>query len=365
MDRDESIIKDDDGTLYNEDILLLSGHSYHVVPFEDLELKEYIVVPQPPPLEGSLEGVWKGKFKLDGSQMELCIKVLKPHVGGVNDDDDMFNNELETLSKISHPNVVRILCASLEPRCIVFELMKRRDVGYLLADCSDYYYTRAETLASNSFLLHFSRFLEMARCAAIGIAHLHQRRNLIHANLKVSNILVQLDWSAKVSKFTYAAFKERVLNINMASNKKNRFYHLPPETMNGGRLTESVDSYSFAMILWEMLTRRKPFDGLSEGLIWSLVAERGDRPCIPTSCPKILRNLIAACWNKDPALRPSFYAKDSAPAEKTIPELLGEVIDMLNKDGRPVVWMHEGDVRSGRIKDQNGNVGYWNFPDYD
>lgn len=70
--------------------------------------------------------------------------------------------------------------------------------------------------------------------------------------------------------------------------------------------TEMADVYSFAMIMWEILTRRIPFKGMNVIQIGLAVREQKLRPNIPSSCPPAHARLIERCWHDEAESRPSF-----------------------------------------------------------
>ena len=80
---------------------------------------------------------------------------------------------------------------------------------------------------------------------------------------------------------------------------------MAPEVASGSSYNEAADVFSFGVVLWELYSRKQPFQGLNP-MQAMMGVQRGDRPQIPESCPASLRNLIRLCWDQVPERRPSF-----------------------------------------------------------
>lgn len=81
------------------------------------------------------------------------------------------------------------------------------------------------------------------------------------------------------------------------------------------RYTVKVDVYSFALVLWELWERKRPFDELHSRFDIMDAVQKGRRPPISSGCPPSYRSLIQRCWQHDPSRRPMFnyivrYLKD-------------------------------------------------------
>lgn len=80
-----------------------------------------------------------------------------------------------------------------------------------------------------------------------------------------------------------------------------------PECLESGNYTTNADVYSFAIVLWEMLTAQEPYNDIRT--IFELkkqICDKKRRPDIPSSCPSWLRELMKACWHPIPKKRPTF-----------------------------------------------------------
>jgi len=154
--------------------------------------------------------------------------------------------------------------------------------------------------------------LKMAKEAAKGISWLHSLTPaIIHRDLKPENILVdQSNVAVKVADFGLSLVKDHS-STEMEEMKKIRGSpaFMSPEALLGTELTPKTDVYSFAMILWELISGKSPYENLEIESFEQLIEEicdKGTRETIPTTCPSSLKQLITAGWQLDPNSRPNF-----------------------------------------------------------
>lgn len=82
---------------------------------------------------------------------------------------------------------------------------------------------------------------------------------------------------------------------------------MAPEVMQQQEFDESVDVYSFGIVLWEIYTTKEPFshhDNWDD--FFDAIVKKGERPAIPDDCPVSLKRLMEACWQQNRKLRPNF-----------------------------------------------------------
>ncbi|KAJ0877616.1 putative protein kinase RLK-Pelle-WAK family [Helianthus annuus] len=170
---------------------------------------------------------------------------------------EQFINEVIMLSEVSHPNVVRLLgcCLETQTPLLVYEFVTNKTVFHHLhqKDCVS--------------SMTFERRLNIATQTAEALAHIHSTTQIIHRDIKSSNILLTDDYTVKVSDFGISRF------IPMDQTHIQTLVHgtlgyIDPEYFRSGILTEKSDVYSFGMVLVELITGRKvySYDGTESEL---------------------------------------------------------------------------------------------------
>jgi len=200
-----------------------------------------------------------------------------------------FRAEMAFLSELHHPNVLLVIgaCVKMPNLCIVTEFMQ---LGCL-----------RDMLADRSTKLPWQQRIVMLRGAAMGVKYLHTLEvPLIHRDLKSSNLLVDETMNVKVADFGFARLKEENATMTRCGTPS----WTAPEIIRGDRYNEKADVYSFGMVMWEMLTRRQPFEGRNFMGV-SLEVLEGKRPQVPNDCPGPYRDMMTRCWHAKPEKRPT------------------------------------------------------------
>uniref|UniRef100_A0A0E0LTB5 non-specific serine/threonine protein kinase n=1 Tax=Oryza punctata TaxID=4537 RepID=A0A0E0LTB5_ORYPU len=189
-----------------------------------------------------------------------------------------FENELEFLGKIRHPNVISVLgyCIHEDTRLLVYELMQN---GSLETQLHVRFMALKKNLCfltsvgpSNGSALSWYIRLKIALDAARGLEHLHEHCNplIIHRDIKSSNILLDSDFKAKISDFGLAIYGG---NHNKADLKPSGTVgYVAPEYLLDGQLTEKSDVYAFGVVLLELLLGRKPVEKIGDSHCQSIVS---------------------------------------------------------------------------------------------
>jgi len=141
--------------------------------------------------------------------------------------------------------------------------------------------------------------MRIARQIASALDYLHQQR-LLYRDLKPQNIGLGEDDQVKL--FDFGLVRElppgaRLPNYEMSAVGTPRY--MAPETLVKGKYNETVDVYSWSMVVWEMLHQRRPFAQFGRDKHKVLVCVDGKRPGIATFIPNEIRTLLVNTWSKD------------------------------------------------------------------
>ena len=124
-------------------------------------------------------------------------------------------------------------------------------------------------------------------------------------DLKSQNLLVDNDFKVKVCDFGLAKL---LLDTQAASTMTacGTPSYTAPEVLRNQQYSEKCDVFSFAILMWELLTREEPYAGMPPFQIVFAVASEGRRPTIPDNCPVEYAELTRECWNEYAEDRPTF-----------------------------------------------------------
>merc|ERR1719181_2530803 len=153
--------------------------------------------------------------------------------------------------------------------------------------------------------------LNWAKDIAIGMAYLH-KEGVLHRDLKSQNVLLTHEWRCKITDFGISkseALKTIATTSTMhgGAGISGTFPFTAPEAFSPRtRFTAKCDVYSYAIVLWEIWDRGKPWDGLDLPEIYTAVCINKERPKVPDLMPVEVRALMCRAWSQNAAARPDF-----------------------------------------------------------
>jgi eukaryotic-like serine/threonine-protein kinase len=194
--------------------------------------------------EGGMALVYRGYDLM--LRRQVAIKLLREQFAADDEFVERFYQEARAAARLSHPNIVNTYDVG------VFE-----GTPYIVQE-----FVSGETLAT--LVAREGRLPEAAAvryarqiCAALVAAHRHE---LLHRDIKPSNILITPEDVVRVADFGIA----RAADAQTLSEPDAMLGSVPycaPEQVSGGELSESTDLYSVGVVLYEMVTGRRPFEG--------------------------------------------------------------------------------------------------------
>uniref|UniRef100_A0A8D0CGJ7 Mitogen-activated protein kinase kinase kinase MLT-like n=1 Tax=Scleropages formosus TaxID=113540 RepID=A0A8D0CGJ7_SCLFO len=204
-----------------------------------------------------------------------------------------IENEAEILSVLSHRNIIQFYGAVLEaPNYgIVTEYASGGSLyDYLSSDESEE--------------MDMGQIMTWAMEIAKGMHYLHAEApvKVIHRDLKSRNVVMTADKVLKICDFGASRFHSHTTHMSLVGT----FPWMAPEVIQSLPVSETCDTYSYGVVLWEMLTREVPFKGLEGLQVAWLVVEKNERLTIPSTCPASFADLMRKCWMIDPKERPTF-----------------------------------------------------------
>lgn len=239
-------------------------------------------------------------FRGGWAGIHVAIKEIK---GTTPTDAEVvdFMLEIALLSQLNHPNIVRFWrgCAEIRGGCrsllMVIEYIRTGGLSRLLHGHGGPPLAEPLTLAQALAL-----GLDISR----GVRYLHRNR-ILHLDLKSPNVLVSPPWTAKLCDFGLAKIRGEHTMVQSTLQGVSPVW-APPEMFDDveNGLTEKADVYSFAVIFFELLTKRVPFQEVSSSQLPSLKAS-GQLPQIPEGVPSDCGEFILHCCAAKPGARPS------------------------------------------------------------
>uniref|UniRef100_A0A8C2CUB8 Sterile alpha motif and leucine zipper containing kinase AZK n=1 Tax=Cyprinus carpio TaxID=7962 RepID=A0A8C2CUB8_CYPCA len=204
-----------------------------------------------------------------------------------------IEKEAEILSVLSHRNIIQFYGAILEaPNYGIV-------TDYASGGSQFDYLSSAE-----SEDISMKQIMTWAMDIAKGMHYLHAEApfTVIHRDLKSRNVVLTADAVPKICDFGASKFHSHTTHMSLVGT----FPWMAPEVIQSLPVSETCDTYSYGVVLWEMLTREVPFKGLEGLQVAWLVVEKNERLTIPSSCPASFACLMRSCWVTEPKDRPLF-----------------------------------------------------------
>ncbi|XP_072093709.1 LEAF RUST 10 DISEASE-RESISTANCEUS RECEPTOR-LIKE PROTEIN KINASE-like 2.4 isoform X3 [Arachis hypogaea] len=192
--------------------------------------------------QGGFGVVYKGKLSND---FDVAVKMLNPSKG----NGEEFINEVASISRTSHVNVVALLgfCLEGHKKVLIYEFMSNGSLD-------NFIYKKNP---KNTPLLSWDNLYQISIGIARGLEYLHRGCNILilHFDIKPHNILLDENFCPKISDFGLAKLCPRKESHISVSETRGTIGYIAPEVWSRhlGRVSHKSDVYSYGMMLLEMV----------------------------------------------------------------------------------------------------------------
>jgi serine/threonine protein kinase len=220
-------------------------------------------------------------------EQQVALKFL-PETATDEATLERFRNEVRIARRISHPNVCRVYDIGEAEHQIFLsmEYIDGEDLGSLLR--------RIGRISGD-------KAAEIARKICAGLAAAHTQ-GVLHRDLKPANIMLNADGEVLITDFGLAGLATEISDIRSGTPA-----YMAPEQLTGREVTTRSDIYSLGLVLYELFTGKRAFEGKTYD---EIIRDRHDRtPSRPSTLVKDLdpaaERAILHCLEPDPVARPN------------------------------------------------------------
>ena len=214
---------------------------------------------------------------------------------------ERLREEVLTLCRLRHPNLLLFMGWCADPPLIATEFMRRGSLHSILR--------------ANGGHLGAPRTHHAAVSVAKGMQYLHSRSPpILHLDLKSPNILVDDKWRVKIADFGLARARRNTL-VSGRSGFHGTPEWMAPEMLRAEDYDEKADSYSYGVVLWELLAAQTPWNELHPMQVVAVVGYSDRRLTLPPEAKdfaqenlvtRAIADLFWECASKTPRTRPGF-----------------------------------------------------------
>jgi predicted ATPase len=230
---------------------------------------------------------------------DVALKVLPAETAASSERLERFRREARALAALDHPGIVTVY--SVEEADGVHFLTMQLVEGHTLAEIIPEQGLPAEQLMA----------IAHALAEALAVAH---EKGIVHRDLKPANVMLTRESRVKVLDFGLAKLADdensTASDVEATTRMQTReglvmgtVPYMSPEQVEGQPVDHRSDIFSLGVILYEMMTGRRPFQGGSTAALMSaILRDEPERPA-RTDIPETLHTILDGCLNKQPAAR--------------------------------------------------------------
>eukprot|EP00052_Salpingoeca_macrocollata_P026562 m.247258 g.247258 ORF g.247258 m.247258 type:complete len:1160 (-) comp22595_c3_seq2:28-3507(-) len=240
---------------------------------------------------------------------DVAVKLLHAHLALMDEASlKEFESETKLMRTLRHRNVTLFYGFGVNPTrqpFLVTEYMIKGSLRHILAN--------------QNIELSWSKRMGFALDVAQGVKYLHSR-DFLHRDIKSANLLVSAQWCVRLSDFGTARILSQIEKSNSSAHTHGALTSrdmtrgvgtllwTAPEILSMQSYGLPVDVYSFGCVLYELATRKLPWQEETSNFALIQKVESGLRPRVPEDCymPAAVELLMRRCWAHEPSQRPKF-----------------------------------------------------------
>jgi len=257
---------------------------------------------------GGMGEVYRGRDTRLGR--DIAIKVLPEHLSSDPARRERFEREARAVSSLNHPHI-----------CVLHDIGSQDGIDYLVME-----HIEGETLAARleRGALPMEQALRLAAEIADALDKAH-RQGVVHRDLKPQNVMLTRTGS-KLLDFGLAKLQDgngpagplggptagqvaggsllptATRNLTTAGTLLGTFQYMAPEQLEGKEADTRTDIFAFGVLVYEMLTGRKAFEGASQASLIAAIMGKDPPPlqAVAPMAPPALGRILQRCLAKEP-----------------------------------------------------------------
>jgi len=225
---------------------------------------------------------------------DVAVKVLPEEVASDHDRVRRFEREAKAVAALSHPNILAIHDFGIED-----------GVAYAVMELLEGESLREQISRGG---ITTGKAVEYARAIADGLAAAHGK-NIVHRDLKPENVFLTTDGRIKILDFGLAKLKLPETDLATETPTESlgttpgkllgTLAYMAPEQLQGGAADHRSDIFAFGVVLYEMLTGRRPFGGGTSAEVAAEIIKTDPTP-MAESVPQTVKGVVSKCLEKRP-----------------------------------------------------------------
>ncbi len=216
----------------------------------------------------------------------VALKFLPSDVADDEQDRRRFTREAMAASSLDHPNI-----------CTIYEIGMSDD-GELFIAMACYEGQTLRDLVKKSGPLPLDRAIELVRQVAEGLSKAH-RNEVIHRDIKPGNLILTTDGIVKILDFGLARIGVHS-DLTATGQVVGTFKYMSPEQIRGGDVDHRADIWSLGVVLYELVTGQRPFDG-HPAQVAHAVTSRDPEPLrrLRPEAPSVLADIVGKSLSRE------------------------------------------------------------------